>query len=301
MGGLMKRMPWTATAMMVGAVAIAALPPLNGFTSKWLIYLSLMNCGLSPSADHGLTAFLAVGLLALVGGLAAIAFVRLTGIALLGSPRSDATAHAHESSWWMRAPILLLVFLCLAMALAPYLGLDFLSESLKHILRRQGQVGLDALAQPADSLFTLGALNAWILTAVGLSAFVFFMLTRKAGSVEGPTWGCGYVQPTRRMQYTGRAFAEILAEHVLPRFLRPRKKRKAPEGLFPVAGEFASQSPDPFAEKVYEPFFARWARRCAQLRILQQGKVSLYLLYILLTVIMAFAWVSLRIWLRAAG
>ena len=74
LGGLMKRMPWTATSMIVGAVAIAALPPLNGFTSKWLIYRALLQCGLSPASDQGLSAFLSIGLLALVGGLAAVAF-----------------------------------------------------------------------------------------------------------------------------------------------------------------------------------------------------------------------------------
>ena len=90
LGGLMKRMPWTGAAMMVGAVAISALPPLNGFVSEWLMYLSLMKCGLATTGGRGLTALLAVGLLALVGGLAAITFVRLTGIVLLGSPRSEA-------------------------------------------------------------------------------------------------------------------------------------------------------------------------------------------------------------------
>ncbi|HEX7598433.1 MAG TPA: proton-conducting transporter membrane subunit, partial [Polyangia bacterium] len=43
LGGLMKRMPRTGTAMLVGAVAIAGLPPLNGFVSEWLIYLGLMG------------------------------------------------------------------------------------------------------------------------------------------------------------------------------------------------------------------------------------------------------------------
>ena len=111
-GGLMKRMPWTGGAMMAGAVAISALPPMNGFVSEWLLYLSIMKCGLATNGGRSLTAFLVVGLLALVGGLAAITFVRLTGIVLLGSPRSEAARHAHESSPWMLAPMLLLGFLC---------------------------------------------------------------------------------------------------------------------------------------------------------------------------------------------
>ena len=104
LGGVAKRMPWTGVTMIVGAVAISALPPLNGFVSKWLLYLSLMKYGLTTGGGRGLTALLAVGVLALVGGLAGIAFVRLTGIALLGSPRSEAASRAHESSPWIVAP-----------------------------------------------------------------------------------------------------------------------------------------------------------------------------------------------------
>ena len=119
LGGLMQKMPWTGRAMMVGAVAIAALPPLNGFVSKWLLYLSLMKCGFETNDTYSLTALFAVGLLALIGGLSAVAFVRLTGIVLLGAPRSEAARHAHESSAWLIGPMLILVAFCLALAVIP--------------------------------------------------------------------------------------------------------------------------------------------------------------------------------------
>lgn len=130
LGGLMRRLPWTARTMTLGAVAIAALPPLNGFASKWLMYLALLHTGLAPLHDHGLTALLAVGLLALVGGLAAVAFARLIGIALLGSPRSAAADHAHESSLWMVIPLGLLAAACLVLALLPGVALDGVAQAL---------------------------------------------------------------------------------------------------------------------------------------------------------------------------
>jgi len=50
MGGLAKRMPQTAFFFLVGAVAISALPPLNGFVSEWLTYQSLLQgFGTTPS------------------------------------------------------------------------------------------------------------------------------------------------------------------------------------------------------------------------------------------------------------
>ena len=104
---------------MLGCVAIAALPPLNGFVSEWLMYLGLVKYALTASGASSLVALLAVGLLALIGGLAAITFVRLAGIALLGSPRSEAAMHAHESSRWMLGPMFVLVVGCLTMAMIP--------------------------------------------------------------------------------------------------------------------------------------------------------------------------------------
>ncbi|HMC88641.1 MAG TPA: proton-conducting transporter membrane subunit, partial [Gemmataceae bacterium] len=308
LGGLMKTMPWTGGAMMLGAVAIAALPPLNGFVSEWLMYLSLIKCGFASNDRSSLTPLFAVGLLALIGGLAAVAFVRLTGIVLLGSPRSEAARHAHESSPWMLGPMLVLVFLCLTVAVIPHavagsmLGVVLAfnargttSEGETQAARDAGHALLD-LKSSEVPLHIVGHVNTWTFLAVGAVTLLFLARTRRAVRAGGPTWGCGYVKPTERMQYTGRSFAELLAEHVVPRFLRLRTTRHAPCGLFPSPGDFDSAYPDPMSQKVYEPFFRRWAERFSRLRILQQGKIHVYLVYIVLMVVLALAWVSLRRW-----
>jgi hydrogenase-4 component B len=295
LGGLMKRMPWTASAMMVGAVAIAALPPLNGFVSEWLLYLGLLNAGLATSDGSSLTALFAVGLLALIGALAAAAFVRLTGIVLLGSPRSEAAQHAHESSPWLLGPMLVLIFLCLTVAVNPHVVVGSLLGVLNQLRGQEaGENRLDLDA--SESLSIVGNLNAVLLVACGVLTALLLFWARKTRQPEGPTWGCGYVKPTARMQYTGRSFAELLAEHLLPGFLRPRTKRQAPRGLFPSRSEFGTATPDPFSEKGYEPFFRGWAERFSRFRILQQGQVNVYLVYILIVVVLALAWVSLRTW-----
>lgn len=296
LGGLMKRMPWTGAAMMVGGVAIAALPPLNGFVGKWLLYLSLIRVGLSASGGQSLTALLAIGLLALIGGLAALAFVRLTGIVLLGSPRSEAAQHAHESSPWMIGPMFLLAFLCLTVAVVPQTVADLTSGALDQILGADASRTLLNLEAVDAPLYIVGNINAWTLLAAVAVAGVFVAVTRRTAPAQGTTWGCGYVNPSARMQYTGRSFAEMIAEHLLPRALRPHTVREAPRGLFPAKAEFHSECPDPISDKVYEPFFRRWANRFTRLRILQQGKIHVYLVYIMVVVVLGLAWVSLRIW-----
>lgn len=296
LGGLMKRMPWTASTLMAGAVGIAALPPLNGFVSKWLMYLSLLKCGFTTNDSRSLPALLAVGLLALIGGLAAVAFVRLTGIVLLGSPRSDAARHAQESSPWMLGPMLFLVFLCLMGAVIPQTVAGWMRDVLSQVLGPDTGHALLDLESSEAPLAIVGHVNAGTLLAIGTVTGLFLAWTRRTVRAEGPTWGCAYVRPTVRMQYTGRSFAELLAEHLLPRFLRPHTTRQAPRGLFPSKSEFNCESPDPVSEKVYEPFFRRWAERFSRLRILQQGQVHVYLLYIVLMVVLALAWASLRAW-----
>ncbi len=301
MGGLMKRMPWTGGAMALGAVAIAALPPLNGFASKWLIYLALLQCGLTSTSDHGLTALLSIGLLALIGAMAALAFVRLIGIALLGSARSPAADHAHESSLWLRGPMLLLGATCVVLAVAPSWGVVLLDGTLLQILGNRDGALPESLVAVANALETIGAMHLGVWGALGIVGVALMFLLRRMPSAEHSTWGCGYVQPSPRIQYTSRSFAELLARCFLPRFLRPRMHVEAPEGLFPAPGKLSSESPDPFSEKGYEPFFARWARRFAWLRILQQGQVNIYLAYVVLTVVLALAWMSIRAWWRAGA
>jgi NADH:ubiquinone oxidoreductase subunit 5 (subunit L)/multisubunit Na+/H+ antiporter MnhA subunit len=296
LGGLMKRMPWTGSAMTVGAVALTALPPLNGFVSKWVIYLGLLRSGLANNDSYSLTALFAAGLLTLIGGLAAIAFVRLTGIVLLGSPRSEAAQHAHESSLWLLCPMMLLVVLCLGAAILPVTITGWMVGPLNQVLGNQAGQTLLEMKPLEAPLQTVGNLNAAIAVVITGFALVVFALARKPVPAKGSTWGCGYVEPTVRMQYTGRSFAEMFGEHLLPRFLRPQTKKQAPRGLFPSQGEFGCVCPDPVSEKVYEPFFHRWAERFSRLRILQQGKVHIYLIYIVLTVVLALVWVSVQTW-----
>jgi hydrogenase-4 component B len=142
----------------------------------------------------------------------------------------------------------------------------------------------------------VGNINALLLMGSGAVALVLLVVLRNAAQAEGPTWGCGYIAPTVRMQYTGQSFVEMTTELLLPRWIRPRTMRQAPRGVFPSKSDFGSERPDPFSEKIYEPFFRRWAERFSRLRILQQGKVQVYLVYIVVTVVLALAWVPIRRW-----
>jgi formate hydrogenlyase subunit 3/multisubunit Na+/H+ antiporter MnhD subunit len=290
MGGLLRRMPKTGSTMILGSVAIAGLPPLNGFAGEWLIYLGLLGGGLELGSTGGLVLFLVTAVLATIGVLATLCFVRLVGIALLGQPRGDAAAEAHESPSGIVVPLALLAGACMALAVSALALLPILGRVAAQVL---GQ-GLD-LVPVAAGLAGVTRINIAVWT-FGLGAAALLALMLRRGRAADDTWGCGYAAPTARMQYTGRSFAELMAEHLLPPLLQTRVSVKAPRAIFAEPTRISSDSTDPVTRSVYEPLLDTWARRFARLRWLQQGSLHIYILYILAAVTGVLTWTSLRRW-----
>ncbi len=197
-------------------------------------------------------------------------------------------------------PMLVLVGLCLTAAVVPRAVVGLLSAALSQFLGRKIAEPSAELERSGAPIQILGSLNAVLIFLIGSLTLYLIYWARKTRQPEWGTWGCGFVKPTPRIQYTGRSFTEMLAEHLLPSFLRPRTKTRVPQGLFPATGDFRCETPDPVSERIYEPFFRRWGERFYQLRILQMGHLHIYLLYIAAMVVLALAWVSARTWWAAS-
>jgi formate hydrogenlyase subunit 3/multisubunit Na+/H+ antiporter MnhD subunit len=292
LGGLMKRMPRTGLAMVVGAVAIAGLPPLNGFVSEWLIYMGLMGGDVTRAGSVSVAALLGTGLLAAIGGLAALCFIRLIGIVLLGEGRSQAAQHAHESSLGMRGPMISLAVFSVGMAIFPGALLRILTPVAGQVF---GPAVAERIGLVQSSVGVLGVVNAAVWTALGI-AFILWAMFRRPHAPPVETWGCGYAAPTARMQYTARSFSEFISYRLLPRTMRARIVKDMPASPFPASGSFSSRCTDPLTHSVYEPFFARWADRFSRLRWIQQGALHVYLLYILVVAVAGLAWISWSHW-----
>jgi hydrogenase-4 component B len=293
LGGLMKPMSRTGVLMVVGAVAIAGLPPLNGFVSEWLVYLGLMGGEAGRPGGVSVVPLLGVGLLAFIGGLAALCFVRLIGTVLLGEARSDSARRAHESSLGMLGPMLVLAVLVAAMGIFPGVLLRLFTPVVSQLF---GVAVAERMAIAQGSVLVLGALNAALWVGLVLAALAWLALRRPVASPVG-TWDCGYAAPNERMQYSARSFSEFVTYRLFPRPLRPRTTRTMSSGLFPAPGTFSSQCADPLIERVYEPFLLRCADRFTRLRWIQQGALHIYLLYIFVVAVVALAWITWRNWL----
>ena len=297
LGGLMKRMPRTGLALMVGAVAIAALPPLNGFVSEWLIYLALLHGGMEFAGAGAVVMLLGVGLLALVGAMALLCFVRLVGIVLLGEARNDEARHAHESSRWMTVPMGILVGLCILSSLFPGVLVRAFSGVIGEVFAFSTGPFDVALAS-SSALSVLGGVNVVIWLTIGLVALLFLQARRRGGEAADATWGCGYLAPTAKIQYTGQSFSEMLVTRLAPKSFRPKTRVVAPHGLFPSSGKMTTSYPDTLSQMIYQPSFEWLAGRFARLRWLQQGKIQFYMLYFVVVLLVAFAWLGIRQWLK---
>jgi hydrogenase-4 component B len=293
LGGLMKPMSRTGVLMLVGAVAIAGLPPLNGFVSEWLVYLGLMGGEAGRPGAVNVAPLLGTGLLAFVGGLAALCFVRLIGSVLLGEARSDSARHAHESSIGMLGPMVVLAALVAVMGIFPGVLLGLFRPVAAQLF---GAAVAESMAVAQASVSVLGALNAALWAGLVLAGLVWLALRRPVASPVG-TWDCGYAAPSSRMQYSARSFSEFVVYRLFPRPLRPRTRHEVSPRPFPAPGSFSCRCTDPLIDRVYEPFFLRWADRFSRLRWIQQGALHIYLLYIFVVAVAALAWITWRNWL----
>jgi len=284
MGGLGKLLPKTALLFAAGAVAISGLPPLNGFASEWLVYLGLFDRARATGAD-ALRAALGVPALALTGALALACFVKAHGAVFLGSARDEAPQlHGQPASHGEPAahvgPMALLAAACALLGLLP--------ATVAPALERAAAIAAPghAASRPLAELASLRTVGVAALTVALLLGAVALFLRRclAAETTAGPTWDCGYARPTARMQYT----ASSIARSPVGWFgwaLRPRLKGAPVEKLFPGSARFESHVLDTVLDRAVVPVFRAGAWLARQGRVLQHGKMQLYLLYVVATLV----------------
>lgn len=288
LGGLLKRMPRTAALSLVACVAIAALPPLNGFVGEWILYRGIVG-HLAVPGRGGVDPILAAALVALstTGALALAAFLGLFGTVFLGEARSPATGRAHDPHAAMLAPMGGLAALCLAIGLFPRLVLVPIAAVVRLWL---GDMAADVHvlgAVPGE--FTVMSLVAAALVAgaaVGIGWLV--MRARPTARADRGTWDCGYAAPSARMQYGDSSFSDF-AIRLFSRLVVSRQSPAHANGLFPGPAAYQSRTPDLVLDRWVIPLLRGATQGVLWLRLMQQGRVQAYMLYIALGVALLLA------------
>jgi NADH:ubiquinone oxidoreductase subunit 5 (subunit L)/multisubunit Na+/H+ antiporter MnhA subunit len=279
LGGLIHRMPWVAWLALIGTLAMAGLPPLNGFVSEWLLLQAYLFTPLLPHAIVNMLAPLGAAAFALTVALSAYVMVKFYGVIFLGRAREVALSQAHDAGWLERAGLVWLALGCIALGLAPVAVLDALD------LVNRSLIGTGIGAQTA---------HWWLLTPVAaqrasysplvfgagiiIAVAVTFVVVRRLyhGRVRrSDPWDCGFPGQTPRMQDTAEGFGQPI-RHVFGPFFRIERELPAP---FDKAPRYALRLDDRWWDWLYLPI-ARAVQETARLvGILQQGRIALYLFY----------------------
>jgi len=283
LGGLMRRMPVTGAAFTVGALAIAALPPLSGFLSEWALLQSLVNGASTSGPVVSVLLPIGVAVIALTSGLAAATFVKALGVGFLALPRSAEAQHAHDPGLSMRVAMIFLATLCAGLALMPWFAFEAVGRaaSATHDPLRVVDSTTVRLASITTEISPL-LIACWLVVGMVAAIAVLRLAHGRRSARVAENWGCGRALQTARMEYTATSFAEPL-ERVFDDVLRPDRdvdvSHAAESRYFVEAIRYHSETRDAFERHAYEPTIrgiSAWGRVA---RRLQNGDILRYLAY----------------------
>ncbi|CAI1509207.1 proton-conducting transporter transmembrane domain-containing protein [Serratia ficaria] len=214
MGGLARLMPWTAVSLLIGLLAMAALPPLNGFASEWLIYQGLFHFSAAAGfIGHLLGPLLAVAL-ALTGALAVMCISKVFGVACLGAPRCAAAANAVQAGLCLTLSHLLPALLCLICGL----GTPWILPLFTRLIGMTPEHALSVSNTPLIAMLLLA------MPLLPLLITARYQTHRQPRRVQGSAWTCGYGHEDA-MVITATGFAQPLRVIFAPLY---RLRRRLP-------------------------------------------------------------------------
>jgi formate hydrogenlyase subunit 3/multisubunit Na+/H+ antiporter MnhD subunit len=285
LGGLIRRMPWVAWPTLIGALAIAGLPPLNGFVSEWLLLQAFLSAHEVPRLFLNMLLPLGLAVVALAAALAGYVMVKFFGVVFLGQPREAALAEAHDAGWRERAGMLWLAAGCVLLGLLPNQVIAVLAAVPEQFGLIQPEVTLGRwwLLDPVagrDASYAPLVFLSIVLLCVGATIFAVSRVYRRRVRRSAP-WDCGFVRLDSRMQDTAAGFGQPI-RHIFEPFFGMRRELPSPADTSP---HYRVEISDRIWTGLYLPAAALVQRLAQTVVRLQQGRISTYLVYSLVTLI----------------
>jgi formate hydrogenlyase subunit 3/multisubunit Na+/H+ antiporter MnhD subunit len=284
LGGLIRRMPWVAALALVGTLAIAGLPPLNGFVSEWLLLQAFFSTPQIPKPFVNMLVPLGAAALALTAALAGYVMVKFYGVIFLGQPREPALMKAHDAGWLQRLGLSWLALGCVLLGALPQLSLAATTSITRNLLGAAVQPGTSAwwIAPIAPERASYSGLVLLVGT-VGVVGVTFVLVRRLYhGRVRRTApWDCGYPWQTPRMQDTAEGFGQPI-RHIFGAAFHMERQLPAPTDSAP---RYRIHIEDRFWRALYLPIGRGVQRLAEAVSILQGGRLAIYLLYAFLTLL----------------
>jgi len=295
LGGLAHRMPRSSVISFLGTLGIAALPPLNGFVSEWLIFQGLFQGFRTGSHLVAILIVLAAGVLGLTGGLAVYAFVRGYGIPFLGMPRTRQAAAASEARQPQAGPALLAVS-CVALAV----GAPVMLAGLARAMRTVTGVTLRPVLLPGNltvipahtnfSGFSPTWLTVFLLAVCAVPVLIYLAGRPRGASRIEPVWDGGILSFKPRMEYSAMTFSaptRVMFDALYRPSVSVHRASDEPAGSSgPV--HYESEATPIFERYLYRPVVRAFEWLADVVRPIQSGDVNLYLFYVFAAVLVAY-------------
>jgi formate hydrogenlyase subunit 3/multisubunit Na+/H+ antiporter MnhD subunit len=290
LGGLIRVMPKTALAFLVGCVAIAALPPLNGFVSEWLTFQAILQSPELPQWPLKIMVPAVGGMLALSAALAAACFVKAYGVAFLGRPRSAAAREARETDRFSLAAMFTLAAVCFAAGILPGFVIDALAPATLALLdaRMPLQAGVEWLSivpvAEARSSYNGWLVFVFVALAASLAALFIHRFASRARR-RAPAWDCGYPDPDPATQYTAASFAQPIRRVYGAWFFEARERVEMPPPGGVAPARHTATLRDLLWDWFYAPVAGAVAFAAARLDVLQFLTIRRYLSLVFLALV----------------
>ncbi|MEO9163123.1 MAG: hydrogenase 4 subunit B [Casimicrobiaceae bacterium] len=286
LGGLIHRMPWVAWTALVGTLAIAGLPPLNGFVSEWLLLQAFLFTPSLPQSFVNMLVPLAAAALVLAVALAAYVMVKFYGVIFLGRPREPNLAYAQDAGPRERIALVALAVGCVLLGVFPVTVIGAIDHVngllLDTSVRAAGQSTWLLLAPIAmdrssySPLIVLAVIVAVVLITIEVVHRVWHGHVRRA-----PAWDCGFPLQTARMQDTAEGFGQPIRQVFEPFF---RMERHLPSP-FDDKPRYRVRATDHLWEWLYLPIVRAADAAGRLVGLIQRGRIAVYLTYSFITLL----------------
>lgn len=283
LGGLIKKMPKTATLFVLGSVAICGLPPFNGFISEILIYYGMLRGVLNSNITMLILLVIAIAGLAMVGTMAMLCFTKACGITFLGQARNEEIFNHVEGDVPKRMliPMGMLASFALLIGLLPQFIISF-------VLPLVGMfVSVPCIKVPLAILSIMNAFSICMFILVGIIALLgLFKFLAKKKTVEHTTWGCGYNRGNAHVQYTGASYVSLFLSTLKPLFKRVTHIKK-PKELFPKEAHYEQEIEDIEEAYIVKPLVKWDEKMLSKFERIQSGNIQQYILYGLIFLVLS--------------
>jgi len=306
MGGLARVMPWTSLLFLVGSIAIAGLPPLNGFVSEWLTMQALLSSYQVPNVVLQVSISFASIAFALTLGLALATFVKLFGISFLSKPRSEEAQNAKESPKIMIVGMSIIGFACVVLGILPFIATRLIAASfgfnpsLVSAASPFGALTISYNVAGVNSVSGMSMPEVVILMGSVSALLLGFILATSRGRkttrrVYG-TWDNGFGAQDERMEQTASSLSRPLRT-VFSGLFRPhtdvhREYYSETNHYIKKSVRMESHMRDFFEERIYSPFTRAALKTLDTVRRIQTGKINSYLLYIMMILVLFLVMVA---------